>query len=429
MERSFVDEVKVHVAAGDGGDGAASFHREKGKPKGRADGGNGGDGGSVIFRVDPNVATLSDLARNPHQRAVRGRNGQGNERHGSGGEDRIVLIPDGTVVFDGESGELLADLVGAGTTFVAAAGGRGGRGNAALLTARRRAPGFAERGEPGEQRRLRLELKVLADVGLVGFPNAGKSSLIARLSAARPKVAAYPFTTLSPNLGVTETADARFVVADVPGLIEGASEGRGLGLAFLRHLERCRALCFVLDVSSEVTPGDALVALRAELRAHDTSFDGRPGVVAANKTDVAETEDAITGARAAADEAGFAFVACSALTGDGVGELTQLLAREVERTRAEGAPSSHKLIRIRPEDDRVTVEREDAAWRIRNPAAERLVRRFDLDNIEALRYVQDRMVSIGVESALSKAGAKEGDEVRIGDIVFDFEPEDGTGGR
>lgn len=415
----------MHVAAGDGGHGAASFQRQKRKPKGRADGGNGGDGGSVILRVEPNVATLAELAKHPHQKADRGRNGQGTEKDGAEGRDRVVLVPDGTVVRDAETRAVLADLVGPGAEFVAARGGRGGRGNAALVTARRRAPGFAERGEAGEQRWLHLELKVLADVGLVGFPNAGKSSLIARLSAARPKVAAYPFTTLAPNLGVTETADARFVIADVPGLIEGASEGRGLGLAFLRHLERCRVLCFVLDVAADVPPSAALEALRAELRAHLAVFDERAGVVAANKVDVAGADDAVADARAAADAAGFGFVACSAVTGEGVGELTQALARAVAHTTEETPEVSHALIRIRPEETRVAVEREDEAWRVRSEVAERLVARFDLDNIEALRYVQDRLVSLGVEDALTRAGARAGDEVRIGDIAFEFEPEGG----
>jgi GTP-binding protein len=421
MEQAFVDEARIEVRAGDGGNGCMSFAREKHKPKGRPDGGNGGDGGSVILRVDPNVATLAELARNPHQRAERAKNGSGNNKHGAAGQDRVVLVPDGTLVRS--DSEVVADLVGAGAEVVAARGGRGGRGNAALATARRRAPAFAERGESGEVRQLDLELKVIADVGLVGFPNAGKSSLITQLSAARPKVAPYPFTTLTPNLGVSETDQARFVVADVPGLIEGASEGRGLGLAFLRHLERCRMLCFVLDVTSDVAPDEALGALRLELRAHLPSFDERPGVVVANKIDVEGTEAASRSAEVAAKEAGFDFVQASALRGDGISELSALLAAAVERARPAEPALSHRLIRLRPEETRIDVSREGDAWRVRSDKAERLLARFDVDNPEALGFIQERLVKEGIEDALARAGARAGDEVHIGDIAFEFTPE------
>jgi GTP-binding protein len=426
MEQAFVDEARVQVRGGDGGNGCVSFAREAHKPKGRPDGGNGGDGGSIIFRVDPNVATLADLARNPHQRADKGRNGSGNSKHGAGADDRVVLVPDGTVV-KAENGAVVADLVGVGSEFVAAAGGRGGRGNGSLITARRRAPGFAERGDRGEEHTLLLELKVIADVGLVGFPNAGKSSLIARLSAARPKVADYPFTTLTPNLGVAEAGGERFVVADVPGLIEGASQGRGLGLAFLRHLERCRVLCFVLDLSSDVPPASALDALRGELRAHLASFDERPGVVAANKVDVALSEGVVRSAEVAATEAGFDFVQTSAVRGDGVEELSRVLGVAVARADAQSVRVSHRLIRIRPEEIDVVVEREGDAWRVLSEKAERMLHRYDVSNPEALAFVQERLISEGIEDALARAGAREGDEVRIGDIVFEFTPEHALG--
>ncbi|MGZ4129181.1 MAG: GTPase ObgE [Actinomycetota bacterium] len=426
MEQAFVDEARVEVRGGDGGNGCVSFAREKHKPKGRPDGGSGGNGGSVIFRVDPNVATLAELARNPHQRAERGRNGSGNNKHGAAGEVRVVLVPEGTLVKD-ERGAVIADLVDG--EIVIARGGRGGRGNGSLITARRRAPGFAERGDPGEERRLRLELKVIADVGLVGFPNAGKSSLIARLSAARPKVADYPFTTLSPNLGVAEAGGARFVIADVPGLIEGASEGRGLGLAFLRHLERCRVLCFVLDVTSEVGPDRALDALRAELRAHMATFDERPGVAVANKIDVAEHEAEIEVAKAAAEKAGFDFLPVSALRGDGVDRLSEVLADAVARARAAQPVLSHQLIKLRPEEGRVDVTREGEAWRVRSERAERLLARYDVNNPEALAFIQEKLVAEGIEDALARAGAREGDEVRIGDIVFEFTPDHAAEGR
>jgi GTP-binding protein len=423
MERVFVDEVRISVRAGDGGNGAVSFHREKYRPRGGPDGGNGGDGGSVILRVDPNADTLWELSRHPHQRAERGGHGSGNNRHGAAGADRVVAVPGGTVVRE-ENGAPLADLVDAGSEFVAAAGGRGGRGNAALAGRRRRLPGFAERGEPGEERWLTLELKLLADVGLVGLPNAGKSSLIARLSAARPKVGAYPFTTLSPNLGVAEVAETRFVVADVPGLIEGAHAGRGLGLAFLRHLERCRALCYVVDLAEENAP-DTIAVLRRELESHSPALAARPAVIAGNKIDLPEAASHIEDARAAAAALGHrTFVTVSARTGEGVDELASFLAQVVQSSRAaEPEAPSHELIRIRPEDERIHVEREGAAWRVRNPKAQRLVRRLDLDNAEAVAYLQEQLVETGVERALEAAGARAGDEVRIGDAAFDFTPE------
>lgn len=421
MTREFVDEVTLRVRGGDGGNGVVSFHREKYRPKGGPDGGNGGDGGSVILRVDPNQATLAELSRNPHQRAGRGTHGSGNNRHGAAGDDRLLLVPDGTVVLE-EDGVVRADLVGAGAEVVAARGGRGGRGNAAFAGARRKAPGFAERGEAGEERRLRLELKVLADVGLVGFPNAGKSSLIARLTRARPAVAGYPFTTLTPHLGVAETGDGRFVVADVPGLIEGASEGRGLGLRFLRHLERCALLCFVLDLAAG-DPAEMLAALRAELEAYRPGFAARPGLVGGNKIDLPGARDAIEPARAAAEAAGLGFAAVSALTGEGIEELSARIGALVTEARAARPALSHRLVRIRPESEEVLVEREDAAWRVRSAGAERLVRRFDLDNPEAVAHVQGRLVEMGVENALARAGARAGDEVRIGEAAFEFIPE------
>jgi GTP-binding protein len=419
-EASFVDEARIHVRGGAGGDGAVSFRREKYRPKGGPDGGDGGPGGSVILRATAGVATLAEVARHPHVRAGRGQHGQGSDRHGAAGEDRIVPVPIGTVVRD-ETGAVLADLAEEGATFVAARGGRGGRGNAALATPRRRAPGFAERGEPGEERWLTLELRLLADVGLVGLPNAGKSSLIARLSAARPKVAPYPFTTLSPQLGVAEVEGVRFVVADVPGLVEGASRGRGLGLGFLRHLARCRVLCYVIDLAAG-DPAEALAVLRRELAAHDPALAARPAVVAGNKVDLPEGRARVAEAAAAAAPA--PFHAVSALTGEGVEALAEALAAAVERERASRPPAEEPvLIRIRPEPEGVEIRREDGAWRVVGPRVERLVARFDLANPEAVRYVQERLAALGVEDALRAAGAREGDEVRIGDEAFEFLPE------
>ena len=423
---AFVDEVRTNVRGGDGGHGAVSFRREKFVPRGGPDGGNGAHGGSVILRVQQGMSSLAELARNPHQRAERGANGGGQNKEGAAGADRIVPVPPGTIVRDAATGELLADLVGDGAEAVVARGGRGGRGNAAFANARRRAPGFAERGEPGEERWLALELRLIADVGLVGLPNAGKSSLVAQLSAARPKIADYPFTTLTPNLGVAEAAGERFVVADVPGIIEGAHEGKGLGLAFLRHLSRCRVLCFVVDVAAD-DPSAALAALREELRSYDAAMLERPGVVAGNKIDIA-TPDHVEEARAASGA--MTFVPCSALTGRGVDVLADALSTAIAGVRAaEPQPRSHAIIKLRPESQRVEVEREEGWWRVRNPAAERLVRRFDLDNDEAVRHVQKRLIELGVEDALLRAGAVAGDEVRIGEAAFDFLPESSIGAQ
>jgi GTP-binding protein len=422
--RDFVDEARLQASGGDGGNGAASFRREKYRPKGGPDGGNGGDGGSVVLRVTPGVATLAELARKPHARADRGKHGGGSDKHGAAAEDRIVAIPAGTLVRDG-AGTVLADLVDDGASFVAARGGRGGRGNASLATARRKAPAFAERGESGEEATLFLELRVLADVGLVGLPNAGKSSLVARLSAARPKIADYPFTTLTPYLGVSEAGGVRFVVADVPGLIEGAAEGKGLGLAFLRHLERCRVLCYVLDLAAEEDPAETLNVLANELRSYDPALADRATIVAGNKIDLAGATERLEAARTAAGVR--TLLPVSALTGDGVEELARVLAGAVEAQReAGGRDEAPAVLRIRPEHEGVEVIRENGAYRVRNPRAERLVSRFDLTNADAVRYVQERLAGLGVEDALSRAGAKAGDEVRIGEEAFEFIPEHGA---
>ncbi|MHB8513182.1 MAG: GTPase ObgE [Actinomycetota bacterium] len=408
----FIDEATVFVFGGDGGNGVVSFQREKYRPKGGPDGGNGGNGGSVIFRADPNIATLVDLARAPHRRAPRGAHGSGDDRHGANASDLIVLVPEGTVVTDATSGELIADLEHAQAEAIVARGGAGGRGNASLATNRRRAPAFAERGEEGEQKTLHVELRVLADVGLVGLPNAGKSSLIARLSAARPKVAAYPFTTLSPHLGVAYAGDERFVIADVPGLIEGAASGKGLGHDFLKHLQRCRVLCFVIDASSDdPDPLKALESLRAELQEYSASLIAKPFVIAANKSDLPTFQE-IPNA-----------IAVSALDGSGIEELHEALSDALAKSSEISAEEQHTVIRITPEQTRVVIEREGDSFRVISPIAERLVSRFDLENEEAVAYLQERFVSLGIEDALAKAGAVEGDDVKIGDASFEFLPE------
>lgn len=313
-----VDLTKIHVLAGNGGAGCVSFRREKYVPKGGPDGGDGGRGGSVILRVDPHVRTLLDCREQPRYRAVHGRPGSGNNRTGRDGDDLIVKVPPGTVIRDVETGEVVVDLLKPGDELVAARGGRGGRGNARFATSTHQAPRRADQGEPGEERRLELELKLIADVGLVGLPNAGKSTLLSRLTRARPKIAAYPFTTLEPNLGIAVLDEERnFVVADVPGLIEGAHEGKGLGLQFLRHLERTRALAYLLDVTAEDPAGD-LATLERELALHSAALTERPRVVVLTKSDLLAPEDRATApARAGLPDARL----ISAHTGEGMREL------------------------------------------------------------------------------------------------------------
>jgi GTP-binding protein len=428
---TFVDRVQLHVAAGGGGNGVASVHREKFKPLGGPDGGNGGSGGSVVLRVDPDVTTLLDYHHSPHRRAGRGGQGAGGHRNGSRGEDLVLPVPDGTVVTD-QRGEVLADLVGAGTELVVARGGKGGLGNAALASARRKAPGFALLGEPGEDRTVRLELKVVADVGLVGFPSAGKSSLVAALSRARPKIADYPFTTLVPNLGVVTAGEVTFTVADVPGLIEGASEGRGLGHEFLRHVERCAALVHVVDLATLEPGRDPLGdvdVIERELATYG-GLDDRPRLVALNKVDL---PDARLLAELVVDELrdrGLPVFAVSAATHEGLRELSFAMARLVAEARAARPTPRATRIVIRPPGASgvpdFTVVRTPEGWRVRGEKPERWVRQTDFANDEAVGFLADRLSRLGVEDRLREAGAADGDAVLIGApddaVVFDFRP-------
>ena len=409
----FVDEAVVFVRAGRGGDGAASFHREKYKPKGGPDGGNGGAGGDVVLEVSGEVFDLSSLARNPHVRAEDGGRGHGNNRHGRDGADRTVAVPDGTLVRE-ERGPL-ADLVGPGARAVVARGGRGGRGNAALASSRNRLPATAERGEPGEEHRLELELRLVADVGLVGLPNAGKSTLLSRLTAARPKVADYPFTTLAPNLGVAETPEERFVVADVPGLVEGAHEGRGLGHRFLRHISRCPALVYVVDLSGE-RPEEDLATVRAEVEAFDPDLAGRPSVVAATKADLVPDPEA-RAARLRAEA-----MVVSGTTGTGI----EALADRVARLSAEApAPSRQTHVTLRPGREPFVVRRTGERFEVEGRQVERWVRQADLEDPRQVARLQDRLRKAGVERRLAEVGARRGDEVLIAGQAFEFLPEDG----
>jgi GTP-binding protein len=424
---SFVDRVTLHVAAGRGGNGVASVHREKFKPLGGPDGGNGGPGGSVILRVDPDVTTLIDYHHSPRRQAEHGGHGAGAHKSGSHGGDLVLPVPDGTVVST-RSGEVLADLVGAGVELVVAQGGRGGLGNAALASAKRKAPGFALLGEPGDELEIVLELKVVADIGLVGYPSAGKSSLIAAISRARPKIADYPFTTLVPNLGVVTAGDTTFTVADVPGLIEGASEGRGLGHEFLRHVERCAAIVHVIDTAT-IEPGrnpeDDLAVIEHELASYG-GLDDRPRLVALNKIDVPDGREMADIVRADLEARGLQVFAVSAASGEGLRELTFAMAEIVGSARASRTQAPVERIIIRPGavdgGDDYSVTETPEGWRVRGPKPERWVRQTDFSNDEAVGFLADRLNRLGVEEKLAQAGAREGDAVTIGEVTFDWVP-------
>lgn len=433
---TFVDRVDLHATAGDGGHGCASVHREKFKPLGGPDGGNGGRGGNVVLVVDPSVTTLIGFHHRPHQRATSGKPGQGSNRNGADGSDVILSVPDGTVVMS-HDGETLADLTGAGTTYVVARGGRGGLGNAALASQRRKAPGFALKGEPGEHREVALELKSVADVALVGYPSAGKSSLIAALSSARPKIADYPFTTLVPNLGVVTAGDVTYTIADVPGLIPGASEGRGLGLEFLRHIERCSVIVHVIDAASLESDREPLADLdiiEAELAAYGGLAD-RPRLVALNKVDLPDGRLVADMVAPLLAERGLPAFEVSALSHEGLRELSFAMAALVAEHRVATAEVTPTRIIITPpavDDAGFDVSRElhpetgEPLYRITGTRPERWVRQTDFANEEAVGYLADRLARLGVEERLLAEGAAPGSTVVIGPgddaVVFDWEP-------
>lgn len=441
----FVDRATLHLQAGDGGHGCASVHREKFKPLGGPDGGNGGHGGDIVLEVSTQVHTLLDFQYRPHIKAQRGANGAGDWRNGARGEDLVLEVPVGTVVRS-EDGEVLADLTVPGTRFIAAEGGFGGLGNAALATAKRKAPGFSLKGEPGEAHDLILELKSMADVGLVGFPSAGKSSLISVVSAAKPKIADYPFTTLAPNLGVVNVGHDTFTIADVPGLIPGASEGKGLGLDFLRHIERTAVLAHIVDVAT-MEPGrdpiSDIEALEHELDTYADALDmdsglgdlrERPRLVVLNKMDIPEAKELAEFLRADIEEKfGWPVYMISTATREGLDELKWALWDIVKRTRKkrrtlpvdEPQVIRPKALNRRGEDGGVEVVRDPMypeGWLVTGEKVERWVRQTDFENDEAVGYLSDRLNKAGVEDMLRKAGAHEGDTVTIGEISFDWEP-------
>lgn len=409
----FVDEAQLNVSAGDGGAGCVSMRREAHVPKGGPDGGDGGTGGSIWLLADRNVSSLLAFRDHPHRRATSGTHGQGKKKHGHGGNDLVVAVPEGTIVYDAD-GMLLADLASAGDRWLAAAGGRGGKGNARFLSNSRRVPTFAEQGEPGEERWLNLELKLMADVALVGFPNVGKSTLISVISAAKPKIADYPFTTLEPNLGVVRLDEGdEIVVADIPGLIEGASEGKGLGIQFLRHVERARALALLLDLSplAEHTPQEQERILLGELERYRPDMLERPRVRIGSRADMADvsTLEAFDG------------LPVSAITGAGVPQLLGLLRTAVEEARA-AEPPSEGFVTLRPVAEGIRIgRRDDGSFEVQGREAQRAVGLSDLTNPEALDVARERLSKLGVDKALARAGARNGDVVHIAKFSFDYE--------
>ncbi|MDN5571351.1 MAG: GTPase ObgE [Propionibacteriaceae bacterium] len=439
---SFVDRATLRVAGGNGGHGCASVHREKFKPLGGPDGGNGGQGGSVVLRVDEGLTTLVDYHRQSQRRATNGQPGEGGHKAGAHGDDVVLAVPDGTVISDADTGEILADLIGEGAEVVIAAGGRGGLGNAALATSARKAPGFALLGEEGEERTITLELKVLADVGLVGFPSAGKSSLIAAISRARPKIADYPFTTLVPNLGVVVAGATTFTVADVPGLIEGASEGRGLGHDFLRHIERCEALVHVIDCATYEPGRDPVTDLdiiEGELTAHG-GLEDRPRLVALNKIDIPDAAELAEMVASDLEARGLRVFRVSTKSGEGLQALTFAMAKLVQERRASAPPREPERIVIRPAPvaggpefaiRRMGDGEGGFVWRVQGAKPERWVKQTDFSNPEAVGYLADRFTRLGIEDELLRMGAREGDAVAIGagdnPVVFDFAPQVASG--
>jgi GTP-binding protein len=411
----FVDEAQLNVRAGDGGAGCVSFRREGPVVNGGPNGGDGGNGGDVWLVADHNVASLLAFRDHPHRRASNGVHGKGKDLHGRRGESLEITVPEGTVVTDMYSGETLAELYSHGDRWMAVAGGRGGRGNARFLSNRRRAPTFAEQGEHGEERWLRLEIRLMADVALVGFPNAGKSTLISVISAAKPKIADYPFTTLSPNLGVVSIDEGtEFVVADIPGLIEGASEGRGLGHRFLRHIERARVLCLMLDLASVegVSPAEQEETLLAELGAYRPELLERPRLVVGTKADAVQPDEL--------KRLGWNGPVVSAVTGSGVRELVGRMASLVHEARSE-FPEREGVVVLRPEATGAAVERiDDGEFRLVGRDVERVVALNDVTTPEALAYIDERLERLGVNRMLTRAGVSDGDVIWIGEFSFEY---------
>lgn len=417
---SFVDHVTIRVRSGDGGGGAASFHRSKHVPKGPPDGGDGGRGGSVVLVAEPGLGSLAPYVRNRRHIAKNAGNGARNNMTGADSDDVVLAVPVGTVVKDAATDEMLADLAKPEARYVAAVGGRGGRGNQSLRSAKDRLPNYGEHGEPGQERDLVLELHLVADVGLIGPPNAGKSTLLGATTRANPKIADYPFTTIEPGLGVIDRGNERITMADLPGLIEGAAEGKGLGLRFLRHADRCAVLAVVVDTAGD-DPLRDIEAVVGEVTAYDESLSQRVRVVIANKTDLAGAD--VSGAEAWAKENDAVFVAVSAAEETNLEALRDALFEQVRTVKDElGEPESFVVYRPAMED-RVVVMREGNAFRVTSERVERLISQTPLGNQRAVRRMQKRLRAMGVDAALLREGAKEGDEVRIGESALEWIPD------
>ncbi len=419
---SFIDEAVIYVKAGDGGNGCVAFRREKFVPRGGPAGGDGGRGGHVILVADPSVRTLVDLHLQRTYKAPNGQHGQGSNKHGANGDDLLIPVPLGTVVYDAETGERLADLVKPGQRVIVARGGRGGRGNAAFATPTRQTPVFAELGEPGEERVLRLELKLLADVGIIGYPNVGKSTLISRISAARPKIADYPFTTLVPNLGTVRVGNFSFVVADLPGLIEGAHRGVGLGHQFLRHAERTTLLVHMVDIAA-VEGRDPLrdfEVVNEELRLYNPTLAEKPQIVVANKMDLPNARENLQRCLPYWQRRGLEVFPISALTGEGLEPLVYRMAELVKALQPKVPISEwvdeEMVVPPRPQLP-LTIERVDEeTWRVEGNEVDRLTRLINATHPQALAEIKDRLIRHGIWKALRKAGAKTGDRLLVGNV-------------
>jgi len=417
----FVDRAKIYVKAGDGGNGVVAFRREKFVPRGGPNGGDGGKGGDVILIVDSNLSTLMDFRYKVHYKAKRGQHGQGSNKIGRSAENMIIKVPPGTIVKDSETGAVLADLVEDGQSFVVAKGGRGGRGNAKFSSSIHRAPDFAEKGEPGEERWVIFELKLLADVGLIGFPNAGKSTLLSRMTAAKPKIADYPFTTLYPNLGIVDTGYGEgqsFILADIPGLIEGAHEGQGLGHEFLRHVERTRVLIHVLDMTGlERDPIEGFNNINKELANYSEKLSDKPQIIAANKVDLPEARDNYVEAKLILEKRGFKVIPISGVTGEGIkqliSEVSKMLATIPKITQIEEI-KEYTLV----EEEPFKIKKQDGIFQITGRYVERLIAMTNLENDSAVKRLQRTFKRIGLDDELKRLGVRVGDTVKIGDIEF-----------
>lgn len=418
----FVDRARIRVTAGNGGNGCMSFRREKYVPKGGPDGGDGGDGGDVIFEANPQLNSLIDIRFHSTWRGNPGAHGLGKDMHGKRGVPMTIPVPLGTIILDYATGERLAELLEPNETYLAARGGVGGKGNARFLSNRTRAPKFAEKGEPGEDNEYLLELKVIAEVGLVGFPNAGKSTLLSTISAASPKIADYPFTTLSPNLGVAKLSDYRtLTVADIPGIIEGAADGKGLGHDFLRHIERTKTLLFMIDLGDE-DPHNTYTLLETELAQYSDAFEDRIRLVALNKADVTEYRERYDEVAAQFDSPPLLI---SAATGEGIPALLEAAWEAVEQAKRREESEAESVVE---EKDYVfeapfTIETLEDGFRVEGERVLRAVRMTNFENEEAIRYLQRRLEKMGIVRALKREGAEAGATIHIGDFELEYDPE------